>query len=241
MSSTINIVRICEFCGNRFTAKTTVTKHCSQRCSSRAYKARKREEKIDNSNAITAKIIANTPADLNNKEYLSITEVCRLVGVARQTVYNLIERGELEMGKFGGRTIIKRSNIENLLSKYSEPTQRNAELEYYSVSDIEELYNIKYGRIYEIVKKHRMPKKLHKNKLYISKSHMDNYFTKTRGDISNIKEWYTVDELTAKYNLNRDSIYRIVSEKSIPKKRVGKYAHISKWHFDNLELVEPPK
>lgn len=242
MSSTIKIERICGFCGDSFTAKTTVTQFCSHKCSSRAYKARKRTEKINTSNTTTYQARVKTEVNISNKEYLSIADVCRLLGVARQTVYNLINRGELEMGKFGGRTIIRKSNIDNLLNKYSEPLRRDTSSnEYYTIKEVEELYNIKYGRLYEIVKKYKIPKRLYKNKLHISKPHVDKYFTKTRGDINNIKDWYTVDELTTKYRLSRDSVYRIVSEKSIPKKREGRYVYISKWHFDNLELIEPPK
>ncbi len=242
MSTTIRIERICEFCGNSFIAQTTVTKFCSHRCSSRAYKARKRAEKINTSNSATTQIRVKAVGDVSKREFLSIAEVCSLMGVVRQTVYNLIGRGELEASKFGGRTIIKRSNIDELLDKYSGTTKNDtAQNEFYTVKEIEKLYSIKYGRLYEIVKQNRMPKKLYKNRLYISKPHIDNYFLKVRGDITNIDEWYRVDELTEMFGVNRDTIYRIVSANSIPKKRVGRYVFISKWHFDNLELIEPPK
>ncbi|MDQ1096934.1 hypothetical protein QE441_000111 [Chryseobacterium sp. SORGH_AS909] len=43
MSSNFKIKAICEYCRNDFIAKTTTTKY---KFSSRAYKARKREQKI---------------------------------------------------------------------------------------------------------------------------------------------------------------------------------------------------
>ena len=50
MSSNIRVQRICQFCGKEFTARTTVTKYCSDVCAKRAYKARKRTEKVEISN-----------------------------------------------------------------------------------------------------------------------------------------------------------------------------------------------
>ena len=40
MSSNIQIQRVCEFCGNEFTARTTVTKLCSAKCRKANYKAK---------------------------------------------------------------------------------------------------------------------------------------------------------------------------------------------------------
>ena len=47
MSSNIRVPKICQHCGTEFIAKTTVTKFCTDNCAKRAYKVRKRNEKID--------------------------------------------------------------------------------------------------------------------------------------------------------------------------------------------------
>lgn len=46
MCSNLYIPKTCKHCGNAFTARTTVTKYCGDSCAKRAYKARKRKEKI---------------------------------------------------------------------------------------------------------------------------------------------------------------------------------------------------
>jgi hypothetical protein len=46
MSSNIRVQKICKHCNKLFEAKTTVTKFCSNACSKKAYKAKKRNEKI---------------------------------------------------------------------------------------------------------------------------------------------------------------------------------------------------
>lgn len=243
MSSNIKIERICEHCGDAFTASTTVTRYCTHKCGSQAYKARKRAERIQESNLQTRAIKHKALDEVSNKPYLSITELSLLIGVARQTIYNLIHKGELKMCKFGNRTIIRRIDIDALLDKPTEPTQKVSEsiVEYYTIQEIEELYNIKYNRLNEIISKHKIPKRLYKNKLRISKKHIDKYFAKVYGNVSTIKTWYSVNELMEKYELSRDNIYRITFEKRIPKKRDGKYILLSSWHFDNLGLIEAKK
>ena len=46
MSSNLKIEKVCEWCGSQFVARTTATAYCSHRCSSLAYKERKRQTKL---------------------------------------------------------------------------------------------------------------------------------------------------------------------------------------------------
>jgi hypothetical protein len=46
MSSNILIKRVCQYCGNEFSAKTTVTRYCSHVCNNKAYKLRLRNKKM---------------------------------------------------------------------------------------------------------------------------------------------------------------------------------------------------
>jgi len=72
MSSNIKITRICECCKNEFTARTTKTLYCSLKCSSKAYKQRARQSKIDKSNRQTE--IARHPhlETVKTKDFLSV-------------------------------------------------------------------------------------------------------------------------------------------------------------------------
>src|SRR5690606_32777161 len=101
MSSNINIQRICQYCNKEFTARTTVTKYCSDQCSKRAYKARKRAEKVKQSNTQTTRIKHLPIENLKAKEFLNINEVCQLIGISRRTVYRLFEQGDLNKIKIG--------------------------------------------------------------------------------------------------------------------------------------------
>lgn len=114
MSSNIKIQRICQHCGNEFTARTTVTKYCNDTCAKRAYKVRMKEIKIQVSNVETQRIKEKPIEEIKAKEFLSIADTSKLLGVSPRTLYRMIARKELKVGKAGNRTIIKRSEIDRL-------------------------------------------------------------------------------------------------------------------------------
>ncbi len=240
MSSNIEILRICKHCSIEFTAKTTVTKYCSHKCSQRAYKQRKREEKIHVSNTETSYVISQPIEELKIKPFLSITDTCKLLGVSRRTVYRMIERKELVVAKAGTRTIIRRADIDELFGKPIPVRVRKEPqpvTEFYTVKEVQEKYSIKYGRLSTIIKQNRIPKTIHNGKLNVSKKHLDKYFDKVRNDVSSITEWYTVTEIQDKYGLTRDQVYSRSNDNNIPKQRLGKYVKISKLHFDELFVI----
>lgn len=114
MSSNIYIQRICQHCGEEFTARTTVTKYCGYNCAKRAYKLRLKETNIEKSNVETQSLKLRPIEDIKAKEFLSIDEAGILLGISRRTIYRMIDKGRLKPGKAGKRTIIKRSEIDKL-------------------------------------------------------------------------------------------------------------------------------
>jgi excisionase family DNA binding protein len=113
MSSNIRLEKICQHCGVQFTAKTTVTQFCSDTCSKRAYKKRKRDEKIGV--AIKEETErANYNPFISQKEFLTVDEACQLINASRWTIYRLIDKGELKAGKLGRSTRIPRTAINEL-------------------------------------------------------------------------------------------------------------------------------
>jgi excisionase family DNA binding protein len=115
MSSTIQIQRICQHCGNEFTARTTVTRCCSDTCSKRAYKARVRAGKVEESNKETQQIRNQSIEELKAKEFLTVREVARLLSCSVRSAYYYIESGNIKAVNLGQRiTRVKRSEIDRL-------------------------------------------------------------------------------------------------------------------------------
>lgn len=113
ISSNIRLQKTCQHCGNRFTAKTTVTQFCSDTCAKRAYKQRKRNEKIEVAIKEENEKALYNPA-IAQKEFLTVEEVCQLINASRWTIYRLIEKGELKAGKLGRSTRIPQAAINDL-------------------------------------------------------------------------------------------------------------------------------
>jgi hypothetical protein len=82
MSSNIKVQRVCQHCGNEFTARTTSTKYCSHKCNKAAYKANLRANKVEESNKETQRIKTKPVDELKAKVYLSIAETCKLIGIS---------------------------------------------------------------------------------------------------------------------------------------------------------------
>ena len=168
MSSNIQIQRICQHCSNEFTARTTVTQFCSDRCSKRAYKARIKSAKIESSNKETQLIISKPIEEIKSKAFLSISETCKLIGISRRTLYRMIERKELVIGKAGKRTIIRRSDLEQLLfgqypnvtfqpSKKIEQRQINI-ADCYNLTEVQNKYCISETALQNIIKRNGITK-----------------------------------------------------------------------------------
>lgn len=115
MSSNIRIQRICEYCNNEFTARTTLTKYCSHTCNKRHYKAKIKQTKIDISNKETNSKVNSTTDRLKTKEFLTVEEVAVLLNCSKRTVYYHIKNGSINAMNLGKRlTRVKRSSLDDL-------------------------------------------------------------------------------------------------------------------------------
>ncbi len=116
MSSKIKISRICKYCKNEFTARTTKTNYCSLKCSSRAFKARARELKIEQSNQETKALKKTNFEVAKARDFISVSQASDLLGISKRTIYRIISRGELNSAKFGTRTVIRKSDLDNFFA-----------------------------------------------------------------------------------------------------------------------------
>ena len=116
MSSNIKVQRICQHCGNEFTAKTTVTKYCGDNCAKRAYKKRKKEEKIGASNKETIEIVAQPIRAIQEKDFLSLDEAAKLLSVSRTTLYRMRKDGAIQFAVIGKKKVISRKSIDQLFN-----------------------------------------------------------------------------------------------------------------------------
>ena len=121
MSSNIRINRICKYCGEVFVAKTFKTQFCSHSCNSKDYKKREKIRKIEESKEEYKSDLKNSKSqsinmeELKSKIYLSIAEVCLLVGMSDSTIRKFVKEGRLKTIRLGKKHLILKSQIENLM------------------------------------------------------------------------------------------------------------------------------
>ena len=121
MSSNIRINRICKHCGEVFVAKTFKTQFCSHSCNSKDYKKREKIRRMEESqeeyksNLKNSKSQSMNMEELKSKIYLSIAEVCLLVGMSDSTIRKFVKEGRLKTIRLGKKHLILKSQIEDLM------------------------------------------------------------------------------------------------------------------------------
>lgn len=238
MSSNIKIERICEWCGNRFMAQTTVTRFCSKRCSEHSYKERMRHKKMALSNMETSQ--CNLDRKSKDKDFLTPTETAQYLGVGRTYIYDCINRGKIKVTRIGRKTLISKTDIQAMFDFLSPKESESVEAaekkaksisDFYTRAEIREKYGVKDSWIYKVVAENNVPKTILRGKAYFSKSHIDRLFS-ARKENPEITEWYSVEDIQEKYGMTLSAIYTLVSKIGIPKRKEGPKVYYSKYHFD---------
>lgn len=123
MSTNIRVEKICHYCEKMFIAKTLVTKYCSHKCNSKAYKVRKKFEKLGGSNeskkvsTVLPKPIETFLGTIQEKQFLTVPEVAKLLHLSERTIYNLIKDGKLNASRLSERTTrVRRTEIDKLFT-----------------------------------------------------------------------------------------------------------------------------
>ena len=166
MSSNIEVKRICRQCGNEFTARTTVTLYCSPKCNKAAYRAERRNEKVEASNTETHRIKSSPIKESHEKEFLTVRDVARLLHCSIRTVYYSIECGKIKAVNFGQRiTRVKRSDLDRLfdqpilLPEEIIPEPRKYDVaECFNLSEVINKYGISEKALHVIIKRNRIEK-----------------------------------------------------------------------------------
>jgi len=159
VSSNIKINRICQYCGNDFIAKTTVTKFCNLKCTSKAYKQKKRQEKLQVNQLQMTEIRQKPIAELKAKEFLLVKDAATLLNSSRQMIYNLINTGKLNAKNIQKKkTLIARSEIDKLIYqepvipmiKKKKPKPPKPE-DFYSIGEAQQITGMSEKALYDVI------------------------------------------------------------------------------------------
>ena len=239
MSSTIEITKICEFCGKSFVARKCSTRYCCKRCAEHAYKQQKR-----NHHVAEQQLIANnqTIGDIAEREFLSPTQCAILLGVSRRTLYRYLTANKIPCCQFRGCTRIRREDVETLFTnpEYIKRERKEAEPieEFYTTKEILEKFGISNSWLFKMAKERNIPKTVVRGKTLWSRKHIDKALADKQPTEVTEEEWYSVEEVCAKFNMSKEAVYRFVSERKIGKRKDRCKVFYSRRQFNNAMGVE---
>lgn len=159
MSSNIEVIRICEHCKKQFTARTTRTRYCSHICNSRGYKSLVRKGKVEKSNNEIVQLLNTDLEKIKSLEFLKITQATLLFGISRSTLYRLVNNGQLDIAKFGKRTVIRRCDLEAFFAIPVQDVTLKTGQQFpgfdncYTITEIQQKYNISSGALYLLIQR----------------------------------------------------------------------------------------
>ena len=129
MSSNIRLKKVCQHCNKVFTARTTVTKFCSDNCAKANYKKRQKEHKIQLSDVDTEKKLSQVKSQDKEKglltgfvvkEMVGMTDLSSMIGLSERTIFRLMKDPGFPRLKIGKRLLFKKDSVmDYLTSKFS--------------------------------------------------------------------------------------------------------------------------
>lgn len=210
MSSNIRLNKVCQHCGKQFTAKTTVTKFCGDDCSKKAYKKRKRQEKI------TKSISKPEPSfgPVYNTDYFTVLDIMNYFNISKSSAQRLVKRNNLPKKKIGRWVYIKKSDLEGIFKPKEEDSligiREASEILQISLRTMEryisnqKIKSIKRGK-HRLVYKESIYKYLEKNPLP-----KENYFS-----VGTIQEIFNISEKALYDLIKRNNILKFPSGRNV--------------------------
>lgn len=163
-------------------------------------------------------------------EFYSMKEITEKYEVSETLVYNLVNAKNIPKVLWRGKSIYSKKHIDKHFSlKAPDPNIT----EWYSVDEIKEKYGMTTAAVYSFASDNVIPKKSAKGRMLYSKTHSD-ALLKNRVADPTITEWYSMDDIAEKYNLEQKYVSNLIYKNPIPKVRRGNKGYYSKEHFDRL-------
>lgn len=233
----MEIEKRCKWCGKTFIAHTLNTQYCSHTCNSRAYKDKKRKEKI--AQVQQADLSEHLePISAKRKEFLSPREAAALLGVSRSTLYRYLGDGLLPVLQLPGRTIIRREDIESLFDKaplYQKKVDR-AQAGFWTIADITEKYGISEKKVRAMLSKIEPEKVFRSNRCYYLSSQIEEYFSSLHiGEDPVPGGHVTVAEAMEYYGMSKHAVLCFVKRHNIPRLRKGRIVYYSRPHIESIK------
>ena len=173
--------------------------------------------------------IKHTIAEINKtvEEYISVEQALQQFNISNTWFYRKIKSKNITPVIIQGKAHYPVYSLRKLFTKkeYSDIVEWN------TVKELMSIYGVSMQYVYDFTSRNKLPRKREGRTTLISKFHWD----KAQGNDPTEKGlYYTVPEITEKYEIHRDRVYELIAWHKIPKIKHGRLVMISRKHFDNL-------
>ena len=165
-------------------------------------------------------------------EFYTTTEIKEKFGVSESWVFKIGKEKNIPKILHHGKTYWSKQHVEKHFAKHIE---NNAIVEWYSVQDMMEKFNMTTPAVYCFVSKYGIPKKKVKSSVFYSKQHVD----AAKGINEPPKEeFYTMKEAVEHFGMTEDQIYKYAKKAKVSKHMEGRIVLMNKQELD--AALAPP-
>ena len=165
-------------------------------------------------------------------EFYTTTEIKEKFGVSESWVFKIGKEKNIPKILHHGKTYWSKQHVEKHFAKHIE---NNAIVEWYSVQDMMEKFNMTTSAVYCFVSKYGIPKKKVKSSVFYSKQHVD----AAKGINEPPKEeFYTMKEAVKHFGMTEDQIYKYAKKAKVSKHMEGRIVLMNKQELD--AALAPP-
>ena len=164
-----------------------------------------------------------------NGEHITIPEASKLYDVPLNVMQNYLRRSELKFTMYRNTRFYLKKDVDKYIKKRLRERRPDIK-EWYSVNDILTKFNINSITLHNQLYKASVPKRKDGGYTYYSKFHIDEIF----GYILEADKYYTTEELSEMYRLDKRRISKIVARYSLPKITKSGRILIEKVPFDEF-------
>ena len=165
-------------------------------------------------------------------EFYTTKEIQEKFGVSEAWVFKLAKEKKIPKVLHHGKTYWSKQHVDKHFAKHIE---NNSIVEWYSVQDMMEKFNMTTSAVYCFVSKFNIPKKKIKTSVYYSKQHVD----AAKGINKPPKEeFYTMKEAVQHFGMTEDQIYKYAKKTKVSKHMEGRIVLMNKRELD--AALAPP-
>ena len=164
-----------------------------------------------------------------NGEHITIPEASKLYDVPLNVMQNYLRRSDLKFTMYRNTRFYDKKEVDRYVKKRLRDRRPDIK-EWYSVNDILTKFNITSITLNNQLYKASVPKRKDGGYTYYSKAHIDEMF----GYLLESDKYYTTEQLSEMYQLDKRRISKIVQRYSLPKITRSGRILIEKVPFDEF-------